>query len=97
MDGSEVFKFAVRIMEQGANRVMQDCRLTMEDIKLIIPHQANIRILEGAAKRLNAPMEKIFPIFINMETYHRLLFHWGWMRHTEKKCFQRRQPDPSGF
>ncbi len=60
MDGSEVFKFAVRIMEQGANRVMQDCRLTMEDIKLIIPHQANIRILEGAAKRLNAPMEKIF-------------------------------------
>ncbi len=60
MDGSEVFKFAVRIMEQGANRVLEDSGLSMEDIKLIIPHQANIRILEGAAKRLKVPKEKVF-------------------------------------
>ena len=50
MDGSEVFKFAVRIMEQATNKVLEDSGLSMEDIKLIVPHQANIRIIEGAAR-----------------------------------------------
>lgn len=60
MDGGEVFKFAVKIMEQGSNRVMEDAGLTIDDIKLIIPHQANIRILDGAAKRLKVSSDKIF-------------------------------------
>ena len=60
MDGSEVFKFAVRIMEQATNKVLEDSGLSMEDIKLIVPHQANIRIIEGAAKRLKVSEDKIF-------------------------------------
>jgi len=66
MDGGEVFKFAVKIMEQAANRVLDDARMTMEDIKLIVPHQANIRILDGAAKRLGVPAEKVFT---NLQEY----------------------------
>lgn len=66
MDGGEVFKFAVKIMEQAANRVLDDAQMTMEDIKLIVPHQANIRILDGAAKRLNVPSEKVFS---NLQEY----------------------------
>jgi len=60
MDGSEVFKFAVKIMEHASTKVLDDAGLTMDDIKLIVPHQANIRILEGAAKRLNIPNDKVF-------------------------------------
>ncbi len=60
MDGGEVFKFAVRIMEHGARKVMDDAGMTMEDIKLIVPHQANIRILDGAAKRLGVSKDKVF-------------------------------------
>jgi 3-oxoacyl-[acyl-carrier-protein] synthase-3 len=60
MDGGEVFKFAVRIMEQGAIKVLEEVGMNMDDVKLIIPHQANIRILDGAAKRLGVPNEKVF-------------------------------------
>ncbi|HHV29310.1 beta-ketoacyl-ACP synthase III [Acetivibrio mesophilus] len=60
MDGGEVFKFAVKIMEHAAKKVLEDSGLTMDDIKMIVPHQANIRILEGAAKRLNIPNDKVF-------------------------------------
>lgn len=60
MDGGEVFKFAVKIMEHGSRKVLEDSGLTIDDIKLIIPHQANIRILEGAAKRLKVPDDKVF-------------------------------------
>jgi len=60
MDGSEVFKFAVKIMEHATIKVLEDTGLSMDDIKVIMPHQANIRILEGAAKRLNIPNDKVF-------------------------------------
>ncbi len=60
MDGSEVFKFAVRIMESATREILARTALTIDDIKLIIPHQANIRILEGAAKRLDISMDKIY-------------------------------------
>ncbi|MFZ5986911.1 MAG: beta-ketoacyl-ACP synthase III [Bacillota bacterium] len=60
MDGTEVFKFAVKIMEHATNRVLEDASLTLEDIRLIVPHQANIRILDGAAKRLGISNDKIF-------------------------------------
>jgi 3-oxoacyl-[acyl-carrier-protein] synthase-3 len=66
MDGSEVFKFAVRIMAEATLSVVHKAGLRLQDIKLIIPHQANIRIIEGASKRLGFPMEKIVS---NVETY----------------------------
>lgn len=59
-DGSEVFKFAVRIMHTATEKVIENTIVTLEDIKYIIPHQANIRIIEGAAKRLGVALEKVY-------------------------------------
>ncbi len=59
MDGGAVFKFAVRVFEEGANEVLQAARLTVADLDWFIPHQANIRIMEATAKRLGLPLEKL--------------------------------------
>ncbi|NLL06185.1 MAG: ketoacyl-ACP synthase III [Clostridiaceae bacterium] len=60
MDGSEVFKFAVKIMDYATKKVLDDIGMSLDEIKLIVPHQANIRILEGATKRLGISNEKVF-------------------------------------
>ncbi|MCX7921742.1 MAG: ketoacyl-ACP synthase III [Clostridia bacterium] len=62
MDGSEVFKFAVRAAAQAVQKVLDDYGMSMDDVKLIIPHQANIRIMQGIAKKLNVSIEKIYSI-----------------------------------
>ena len=62
MDGSEVFKFAVRIMAQATLKVLEQAGMSLDEIKMIVPHQANIRIVEGALKRLGVPMESIHSI-----------------------------------
>ncbi len=59
-DGQEVFKFAVKIMPMATEKVLENTDLQLEDIKYIIPHQANVRIIEGAAKRLGVGLEKIY-------------------------------------
>jgi len=58
MDGKEVFKFAVTSMPQAAEEAMKLAHVTVDDIDWIIPHQANIRIIEGVAKKLELPEEK---------------------------------------
>ncbi len=59
MDGGSVFKFAVRVFEEGANEVLEAAGLTVSDLDWFIPHQANIRIMEATAKRLGLPKEKL--------------------------------------
>lgn len=59
MDGQNTFKFAVNSICRDVKVVTSDAGLTLEDIDWIIPHQANIRILDFAARRLGVPMEKI--------------------------------------
>ena len=66
MDGSEVLKFAVRIMVQATRSVLDKAGLTLDDISLIVPHQANIRIIDGAVKRLGISSDKVF---VNIEKY----------------------------
>ncbi|NLY44235.1 MAG: ketoacyl-ACP synthase III [Clostridiaceae bacterium] len=66
MDGSEVFKFAVKIMAQATIKVLDNIGLGIDDVDMIIPHQANIRIVNGAAKLLKVSREKIFT---NIEKY----------------------------
>lgn len=58
MNGKEIFKYAVRLMEQISIQILEKNNLTAEDIDLVIPHQANIRIINALASRLNIPMEK---------------------------------------
>ena len=66
MDGKEVYKFAVKAMGTTALKALEQAGLTYGDIDLLIPHQANMRIIQSAAKRLHLPMEKVF---VNIEKY----------------------------
>ncbi|MFH1043953.1 MAG: beta-ketoacyl-ACP synthase III [Pseudomonadota bacterium] len=59
MDGPAVFKFAVRVLDEVARETLSKCGLRIEDIDWLIPHQANLRILESTAKRLGLPPEKL--------------------------------------
>jgi 3-oxoacyl-[acyl-carrier-protein] synthase-3 len=58
MVGGEVFKFAVRAMVESSERAVSQAGLTMSDIEIVVPHQANLRIIDAAAKRLNIPYER---------------------------------------
>lgn len=58
MNGKEIFKYAVRLMEQVSVKILEKNHLTAKDIDIVIPHQANIRIINALASRLNIPMEK---------------------------------------
>ncbi len=60
MAGREVFKHAVRSMSEAADRALDGARLTGADIDLLIPHQANVRIIEATAKHSNIPMENVY-------------------------------------
>ena len=64
--GQEVFKNAVRTMSKLAEEALTEANLTIDDIDLCIPHQANLRILEATAKRCNFPMEKMI---VNLDKY----------------------------
>lgn len=66
MDGSEVFKFAVRIMGNAAKKALELADLDVSDIDYLVPHQANTRIISSAAKRLKLPMEKVY---VNLDVY----------------------------
>ena len=58
MDGKEVFRRAVRIMVDSATKSMNHAGVTADDIALVVPHQANIRIIQAACDRLGVPIEK---------------------------------------
>lgn len=66
MNGSELFKSAVRIMADAALNATKPLGLKAEDIALVIPHQANIRILEAVAKRMGLSKDKIY---LNIDKY----------------------------
>jgi 3-oxoacyl-[acyl-carrier-protein] synthase-3 len=66
MAGSEVFKAAVRSMAEAADQALMRAGLTGDDIDLLVPHQANIRIIEATAKYAKIPMEKVF---VNVDRY----------------------------
>ncbi len=59
MDGQAVFKLAVSVLEKVANEVLQIAGMEASQIDWLIPHQANIRIMQGTAKKLGLPMEKM--------------------------------------
>ena len=59
MNGKEVFKFAVKAMGNTVKRTLENIGMMQEEIDWLVPHQANIRIIQSAAKRLNMPMDKV--------------------------------------
>jgi 3-oxoacyl-[acyl-carrier-protein] synthase-3 len=60
MDGKEIYKFATRQMPLDVEKAMQTLGLTPEDIDWVVPHQANVRIIKEASKRLGIPLEKFY-------------------------------------
>lgn len=66
MSGTDVFKFAVRIMGNASLEAIEKAGLQLEDINILVPHQANMRIIGAAAKRLALPMDKVK---INLNKY----------------------------
>jgi len=66
MNGNEVFKFAVRVMGDAAAEAVTKAGLTFSDIDMLIPHQANARIIEAAARRLDLPIDKVW---INLDRF----------------------------
>ncbi|SHM09181.1 3-oxoacyl-[acyl-carrier-protein] synthase-3 [Caldanaerovirga acetigignens] len=66
MNGNEVFKFAVKIMEESTRKVLEKANLTPQDVDLVVPHQANVRIIEAATRRLNISKEKVM---VNIDRY----------------------------
>jgi len=65
-EGQEVFKRAVKAMAQGCEEVLAERGLTVDDISLVVPHQANKRILDALAKRVGIPEDKVF---VNVHKY----------------------------
>jgi 3-oxoacyl-[acyl-carrier-protein] synthase III len=66
MNGREVFKFATRILVQSAEAVMERCGVTIDDVDVYVPHQANMRIIDHATKKLGVPSERVV---VNVDRY----------------------------
>lgn len=66
MSGNEVFKFAVRVMGDAALKSLEKAGLSKEEVCYVIPHQANMRIVDAAMRRLGLPMEKAY---VNLDRY----------------------------
>lgn len=66
MKGNDIFKIAVRAMADAAQEAAEAANFKPEDINWVIPHQANLRIIDAVAKRLSVPMEQVV---INIQQY----------------------------
>jgi 3-oxoacyl-[acyl-carrier-protein] synthase-3 len=66
MSGKEVYKQAVTVMLAAARKAIDDAGLSVDDIACVIPHQANLRIIEAIGERLGIPREKVF---VNVDRY----------------------------
>ncbi|TDT70443.1 3-oxoacyl-[acyl-carrier-protein] synthase III [Hypnocyclicus thermotrophus] len=66
MKGKEVFKFAVNVLPKTTLKTLEKAELTIDDVKLYIPHQANFRIIDSAAKKLNESIDKFY---MNMDRF----------------------------
>ena len=66
MQGNDVFRFAVRVLKESIENVLEQAHLTIEDIDLIIPHQANYRIINHVAKRMKIDISKFY---MNLQDY----------------------------
>jgi len=66
MNGREVFKFATRILVQSAEDLLAKCEVTIDDVDVYIPHQANMRIIDHATRKLGVPSDRVV---VNVDRY----------------------------
>ncbi len=66
MNGQEVFKFAVKVLPKVTLTALEEASMQVEDLSMIFPHQANLRIIDSAAKRMKFPKEKFY---VNLDRF----------------------------
>ena len=66
MDGKAIFNFATKVVPQSVNTILEKSGVSIDDIKYIVPHQANSRIIDIVARKLNVPIEKFY---LNISEY----------------------------
>ena len=66
MNGPEVFRFATRVMVSSAEKILAECGKTIDDVDVYVPHQANVRIIDHAARKLGVPKERVV---VNVDRY----------------------------
>ena len=66
MNGPEVFRFATRVLVSSAEAIMERCEIAIEDVDVYVPHQANVRIIDYAARKLGIPEDRVV---INVDRY----------------------------
>ena len=66
MSGREVFKFATRVLVSSGEAILDQCKLSVEDVDVYVPHQANVRIIDHAVAKLGIPKEKVI---VNVDRY----------------------------
>jgi 3-oxoacyl-[acyl-carrier-protein] synthase-3 len=66
MNGREVFKFATRVLVSSAQAVLDRCGVSVGDVDVYVPHQANVRIMDHAAQKLGIPRERMV---VNVDRY----------------------------
>jgi len=66
MNGREVFKFATRVLVSSAEKLLEECDLSMDEVDVYVPHQANVRIIDHAARKLGVPEDRVV---VNVDRY----------------------------
>jgi 3-oxoacyl-[acyl-carrier-protein] synthase III len=66
MNGREVFKFATRVLVSSAEKLLDECETSMDEVDVYVPHQANVRIIDHAAKKLGVPEDRVV---VNVDRY----------------------------
>src|ERR1044072_7888312 len=66
MNGREVFKFATRVLVSSAQELLDECGVSVDDVDVYVPHQANVRIIEHAREKLGIPRERTV---VNVDRY----------------------------
>jgi 3-oxoacyl-[acyl-carrier-protein] synthase III len=66
MNGREVFKFATRVLVSSAEKLLERCGLSVDDVDVYVPHQANVRIIDYATKKLGIPEDRVI---VNVDRY----------------------------
>ena len=66
MNGREVFKFATRVLVSSAEKLLEECDVSMADVDVYVPHQANVRIIDHATKKLGVPEQRVV---VNVDRY----------------------------
>src|SRR3989449_10246502 len=89
MKGAEVFKVAVRMFADCAERILTRNGITVADLSLFIPHQANLRIIEAAVRRVGLPMGRRFG---NVDPYRKTGGGAAYVAPAEARAARRREP-----